>query len=57
MESDVRVRHCDQTRHYDVRGGASDKNGLQVTCVAVAEAASLEEGLRRVWMQTETGSC
>lgn len=55
IESDVQVRHCDQTRHCDVHGKVRDKDGLQV--ISVALAASPEEGVLWVWRQMETGSC
>lgn len=45
VESDVEIRHCNQTWHYDVRGEACNKNGHQVIYT------SPEEGLLGVWMQ------
>ena len=53
MESDVQVRHRDQTRHRDVRVEAGDQDGLQVTCLAFDVAAPPEEGVLWVWMQIQ----
>lgn len=50
VQSDVEIRHGDQTRHGDMGGETHDQNGLQVAAAA-ALAASLEEGLLGVWMQ------
>lgn len=45
LKGDIQIRHCDQAWHYYIRGVALDENGLH--------AATVEEGLLWVWMQTE----
>lgn len=52
-ESDVQIRHRDQTWHHDVTGVAFDENSLHVVYAAAGRAVSDEERLRGVWMQTE----